>query len=50
MSALVMLSRAEAKAKGLPRYYPGTPCKRGHLERYVYSGRCVASAPQTSQT
>ena len=36
------ISRQEAKAKGLTRYYTGKPCKRGHVaERYVSNGHCV---------
>jgi hypothetical protein len=36
-----IISRADAKARGLRRYYTG-PCKRGHVaERHVSSRRCV---------
>jgi hypothetical protein len=35
------ISRAEAKAKGLKRYFTGKPCKHGHVaERYI-AGRCI---------
>jgi 5-methylcytosine-specific restriction endonuclease McrA len=35
-------SREEAKAAGLQRYFPGRPCKSGHVsERYVLSQACV---------
>jgi hypothetical protein len=33
----------EARALGLPRYFTGVKCKRGHLsERYSNGGHCVA--------
>ena len=36
------ISRAQAKASGLIRYFSGVPCKRGHVEdRIVSSGTCV---------
>lgn len=36
-----IISRKQAKALGLKRYYTGVPCKNGHLaERYV-GGHCV---------
>jgi hypothetical protein len=36
------VSRDEAKALGLKRYFTGVPCKRGHIaERSVRSGRCL---------
>ena len=35
-------TRAEARALGLPRYFTGKPCKRGHVaERYVSVSQCV---------
>jgi hypothetical protein len=37
-----IISRAEAKAKGLNRYFTGKPCKHGHVaERVVFNGACV---------
>jgi len=37
-----IISRAEAKAKGLKRYFTGKPCKHGHVaERQVYNATCV---------
>jgi hypothetical protein len=37
-----IISRAEAEAKGLPRYQ-GNPCKYGHGgERYTVTGTCVS--------
>lgn len=38
----VVISRDEAFAKGLKRYYTGKPCHKGHdCERYVSSGGCL---------
>lgn len=37
-----IISRAEAKALGLPRYFTGHPCKSGHVrERLVSNGVCL---------
>lgn len=37
------ITRAEAKARGLKRYFTGKPCKNGHVdERATNSGHCVA--------
>jgi hypothetical protein len=37
-----VISRAEARAKGLTRYYTGKPCERGHVcERLVPNGNGV---------
>ena len=37
-----IISRADAKARGLKRYYTGLPCKRGHIaERSVSSFGCL---------
>ena len=42
MKKLVVITRSEAKAKGLTRYFTGKPCKRGHLsERRVSSLCCL---------
>jgi hypothetical protein len=36
------ITRAEAKARGLKRYFTGEPCKHGHIaERYVHNDSCV---------
>jgi hypothetical protein len=35
------MKRQHAQLLGLPTYVPDTPCKRGHLERYVRNGGCV---------
>ena len=40
-----VISRTEAKAKGLRFYFTGKPCKHGHLaERVVYNSTCVECA------
>ena len=37
-----VISFKDAKAQGLPRYFTGTPCKRGHIsERYTKTGNCI---------
>lgn len=37
-----IISRAEAKAAGLARYFTGKPCKRGHVdERRTAGGNCL---------
>lgn len=42
---LAVISQQEAKAKGLPRFFTGVPCVRGHLvERFVSSKACVVCA------
>ena len=36
------ISRSEAKAQGLKRYFTGTPCKHGHVsERITSNGDCL---------
>jgi 5-methylcytosine-specific restriction endonuclease McrA len=43
---LQVITRAEAKAGGLKRYYTGKPCKRGHVaERIAGIGQCVRCVP-----
>lgn len=38
-----IISRKEALAKGLPRYFTGKPCKHGHVaERSAGCGKCIA--------
>ncbi|MBT2771326.1 hypothetical protein J7J47_03660 [Halomonas sp. ISL-60] len=38
-----IITRAEAKAQGLKRYYTGKKCKRGHLsERRTQQADCIA--------
>jgi len=36
----VVISRIEARAQGLTRYYTGIPCKRGHLSVRDMNGEC----------
>lgn len=37
-----IISRSDAKAKGLRRYFTGKPCIHGHMsERYVGRGTCL---------
>lgn len=37
-----IITRQDAKAQGLKRYFTGGPCKRGHVaERLVSNGKCV---------
>jgi hypothetical protein len=37
-----IITRAQAKARGLKRYFTGKPCKRGHVaERFVRNFECV---------
>lgn len=37
-----LISRAEAKEKGLTRFFTGKPCKHGHVEdRKVFSNHCM---------
>ena len=41
-----IITRAEAKARGLTRYFTGKPCKHGHLaERTTRDGVCQACKP-----
>jgi len=41
--AHTVISRAEARARGLKRYFTGVPCKHGHIaERFVTGSRCIA--------
>lgn len=42
MTAMQIVSRQEAKERGLTRYFTGKPCKHGHVdEKYVVNGSCV---------
>ena len=43
------MKRREAKARGLPKYNTGKPCRRGHLsERYTETAHCVKCATEQS--
>lgn len=42
MGTRPLVSRTEARAKGLKRYFTGEPCKHGHIqERYTKTCLCV---------
>jgi hypothetical protein len=44
-----LIARADAQAKGLPRYFTGVACRHGHLaERYVASKTCCECANATA--
>ena len=36
-----IISRKEAKAQGLARYFTGKPCKNGHIAERLTAGHCV---------
>lgn len=41
-SIYTIITKAEARAKGLKRYFTGKPCKHDHLsEQYIGNGGCV---------
>jgi hypothetical protein len=40
---MLPITAKEAKELGVPRFFTGRPCKRGHVaERYTNSGHCIA--------
>ena len=42
-----IISRAEAIARGLNKFFTGKPCKRGHIsEKYVDNYGCVQCTAQ----
>lgn len=44
------MTRTEARARGLKRYFTGRPCPAGHVaERYVSNYRCVECVPPKEQ-
>jgi hypothetical protein len=46
-----IISKAEAKAKGLKRYYTGVPCAKGHLsERLTGSYNCLQCSKESHDT
>lgn len=46
-----IISRKEAKEKGIGRYFTGKPCKYGHItQRYVSDGRCLECSSNRDQT
>ena len=45
MAEFEIISREEARERGLKRFFTGEPCKYGHVaERYVSTGACVECA------
>jgi len=44
-----IISRAEARAQGLKRYFTGKPCKRGHVAERFVSGECVPCKLATNE-
>ena len=45
-----LISRAEAKAKGLKQYFTGEPCKHKHIGgRFVSSSHCVVCSAEKSR-
>lgn len=43
-----IITRTDARAKGLKHFYTGKPCSHGHnLKRYVSTGACVKCANPT---
>jgi len=41
-----IITRKEARAKGLKRYFTGKPCKHGHVAERFVSGPCVECAQE----
>jgi hypothetical protein len=45
-----IITRADARTKGLPRYFTGEPCKHGHVAERQTSGKgCMACARETDR-
>ena len=45
-----IITKKEAKAQGLKRYFTGKPCKHGHVdERYVITGSCCECEREKSR-
>jgi hypothetical protein len=42
-----LISRAEAKARGLTQYFTGKPCGRGHVSARSVSGQCCLECKRT---
>lgn len=43
MPTMELITRAEALAQGLNRYFTGKPCKRGHVsQRTIGASNCIA--------
>lgn len=43
------ISRDEARAKGLKRYFTNIPCNKGHISERYLGGKCVACAKEEGQ-
>jgi len=46
---LLKMTRAEAKAAGLTRYFTGRPCRRGHVAERDIDGNCVECSIQNAR-
>lgn len=44
-----LISRQEAKAQGLKRYFTGEPCKYGHVSEQRVSNRCCCACERARQ-
>jgi hypothetical protein len=44
MTLHIIISRKEAKAQGLKRYFTGKPCKHGHIAERHMEGKCAKCA------
>jgi hypothetical protein len=43
-----IITRADARAQGLKRFFTGKPCMHGHVQpRYVVSGSCMHCSSPT---
>lgn len=50
-AAELIMSRAEAKSRGLNKYFTGKPCKHGHVgPRWVKSPNCVTCKAADNKT
>lgn len=48
---MLLITRENAQAQGLTKYYTGEPCKHGHLvERYTVNTRCSECAKQRKKS
>jgi hypothetical protein len=45
-----IISRADAKAAGLRKYFTGKPCKRGHVAEHYVTGPCVVCNAERNST
>jgi len=43
-----IISKTEAKSRGLKRYFTGKPCKRGHVSERYMSGACITCSIEAS--